>query len=104
VSDESAKQLTAHKLTRAARGTSARDTRAPRPAIRADDLGQILQLGALADAADAVAMYANAVFDFAVEGDLSAVAIAVGRAAAHADLMREILTELISRNGERNLS
>jgi hypothetical protein len=41
--------------------------------------------------------YAEAAFDFAVDGDVPALGIAVGRVAAYADLMRETFTEIASR-------
>jgi hypothetical protein len=77
--------------------------RAPR-GVSADDVGLSLRLGAIADGAEAAALYAEAAFDFAVAGDVPALAIAIGRIAAYADLMREILAELTSQNGERNFA
>jgi hypothetical protein len=60
----------------------------------AADIGFLLKLGAIAEAAEAVAMYAEAAFDFAVDGDVPALAIAVDRIGAYAELMSKNFTEI----------
>ena len=75
------------------------ETRSLAHAGVAADLGLLLQLGAIADAAEAVSMYTEAAFDFAVDGEVPALGIAVGRVAAYADLMRKLLAELIGQKG-----
>ena len=63
------------------------------------ELGLLLQLGAIAEGAEAVAEYADAAFDFAVEGDVPAIAIAVGRIEALVAFMRTSVTELTIKKG-----